>query len=55
MGGRRDREISDNRDTEAMLGSASPRNPKVATLSRSSSEAILLVAWRASARAISSG
>ena len=30
-----EREVSDSRDTEAMLGSASPRNPRVATRSRS--------------------
>ena len=36
-----------------MLGRASPRNPRVATRSRSDSDAILLVAWRDSARAIS--
>ena len=37
------------RDTEAMLGSASPRKPSVRTDSRSSMRPILLVAWRASA------
>jgi len=36
-------------DTEAMLGSASPRNPMLAMRSRSSRVAILLVAWRESA------
>ena len=36
-------------ETEAMLASASPRKPRLPTRSRSSSEAILLVAWRASA------
>ena len=34
------------RETEPIDGSASPRKPSVATDSRSSSEAILLVAWR---------
>ena len=42
------------RDTAAMLASASPRNPRLPTRSRSSSDAILLVAWRASASASSS-
>ncbi len=37
------------RDTEPIEGSASPRNPSVVTVSRSSSEPILLVACRASA------
>ena len=37
-------------DTEAMLGSASPRNPMLRMRSRSSRVAILLVAWRDSAR-----
>ncbi|MNC85739.1 hypothetical protein D3C83_13510 [compost metagenome] len=46
--------VSVRRDTEAMLASASPRKPRVATRSRSSSEPILLVAWRASASLISS-
>ena len=35
-----------NRDTEAMLGRASPRNPRVRRLRRSSTARILLVAWR---------
>ena len=35
-----------NRETEAMVGSASPRNPSVATLVRSLTSRILLVAWR---------
>ncbi len=43
------RDANDKRETEAMLGNASPRKPKVATFSKSSSDAILLVAWRASA------
>ena len=38
------REVSEKRDTDAMLGSASPRKPMLRTDSRSSSEAILLVA-----------
>ncbi len=42
--------VSATRATEVMLASASPRKPRLATRSRSSSEAILLVAWRASAR-----
>ena len=41
-------------DTEAMAASASPRKPIVATCSRSSSEPILLVAWRFSASGSSS-
>src|SRR5688572_26556211 len=40
------RDESEKRLTEAIEGSASPRKPSVATPSRSSSEAILLVAWR---------
>ena len=36
------------RETLAMLGSASPRNPKVITLARSSLLFSLLVAWRSS-------
>ncbi len=43
-----------SRDTDAMDGSASPRNPKVRTPRRSSSVAILLVACRSSARSASS-
>ncbi len=41
------------RATEPIEGSASPRKPSVVTASRSSSEAILLVAWRATAVASS--
>ena len=40
------REIISRRDTEAILASASPRKPRLATFSRSSSSIILLVAWR---------
>ena len=36
----------EKRDTEAMVGSASPRNPKVPMLLRSATSCILLVAWR---------
>jgi len=36
----------DNLETAAMLGRASPRNPRVRILKRSWSLAILLVAWR---------
>ena len=43
------RETIRSRDTEPIEGSASPRKPSVVTASRSSSEAILLVACRASA------
>ncbi len=43
------REVSTSRDTEAMLGNASPRNPSEAIFSRSSRLLILLVAWRDSA------
>jgi hypothetical protein len=49
------REASAKRLTEAIDGSASPRKPSVATDSRSSSEAILLVAWRDTASGSSSG
>ena len=42
------------RETDAMLGNASPRKPSVRTASRSSMVPILLVAWRASARTNSS-
>ena len=49
------REVTATRATEAMLASASPRKPSVATRSRSASVAILLVAWRASASGSSSG
>ena len=38
------REVSFMRETEAMLGKASPRNPRVPTRSRSSIDVILLVA-----------
>ncbi len=41
--------------TDAIDASASPRNPSVPTRSSSSSVAILLVAWRVSASASSSG
>ena len=52
VGGRR--EVIRIRLTAAMLGSASPRNPRVVSRSRSSSETILLVACRSSAISISS-
>ena len=42
------RVVSRNRDTLAMLGRASPRNPSVATASRSAAVRILLVACRSS-------
>jgi hypothetical protein len=42
-------------DTDAMLGSASPRNPSVSIAARSSACAILLVAWRSIASRASSG
>ena len=42
-------------ETEAMLGSASPRKPRVVMCSRSSRLRILLVAWVAKASARSSG
>ena len=45
------REVMRTRATDAIAASASPRNPSVWTRSSSSSEAILLVAWRASASA----
>ena len=45
----RGRDTMRMRDTDAMLGSASPRKPSVRTASRSSMLPILLVAWRASA------
>ena len=41
--------------TAAIVASASPRNPRVATRSRSAIEAILLVAWRSKASSASSG
>jgi len=47
------RDVSVRRDTEAMLGSASPRKPSEPTRSRSSRLAILLVAWRCRASASS--
>ena len=37
------------RETDAILARASPRKPKLATLSKSSKQNILLVAWRVSA------
>ncbi len=43
------------RDTEAMLGSASPRKPSVAMAERSAALAILLVACRSRQRRASSG
>jgi hypothetical protein len=46
------REVTVTRATEAMLASASPRKPSVATRSRSASVAILLVAWRARASGV---
>ena len=45
----RGRDTRRRRETEPIEGSASPRNPSVATAARSASDAILLVAWRASA------
>ena len=48
------RETTRNWATEAMLGSASPRKPRLATLSSSARLEILLVAWRDSANANSS-
>ena len=48
------REASSSRLTEAMLGRASPRKPRLTTRSRSSRSAILLVACRDSARVSSS-
>ena len=41
---------SSNSETEAMLGSASPRNPSVWRLLKSDAARILLVAWRFRAR-----
>ncbi len=41
------------RDTDAIDGKASPRNPSVAMASRSSLLAILLVAWRSTASSAS--
>ena len=48
------RVVNRKRDTLAMLGSASPRNPNVLTACRSAAERILLVAWRSSERSASS-
>src|SRR5262245_17695775 len=48
------RDVIVTRATAAMLASASPRQPSVATRSRSASAVILLVAWRASASGRSS-
>ncbi len=45
---------SRSRETDAIAGSASPRKPKVPIRTRSSPLAILLVAWRSSARRASS-
>ena len=42
----RSRVVRRNRDTLAMLGNASPRNPNVATACRSAADRILLVACR---------
>ncbi|PYP51061.1 MAG: hypothetical protein DMD45_08945 [Gemmatimonadetes bacterium] len=44
---------SSNRETEAIAGSASPRNPNVPTPIRSAASRILLVAWRDSASSAS--
>ena len=44
-----------NRDTEAALAKASPRNPKLATPSKSLAALILLVAWRLTAKGRSPG
>jgi len=49
------REVIDTAATEAIEASASPRKPSVFTFSRSVSEAIFEVAWRASASGSSSG
>src|SRR2546421_7485797 len=43
-----------NRETAAIVGSASPRNPSVAIESRSSADLSLLVAWRSNASKASS-
>src|SRR5437879_6500744 len=45
---------SSNRDTAAMVGKASPRNPSVPIESRSSADLSLLVAWRSKASSASS-
>src|SRR5207244_2715211 len=44
---------SSKRDTDAIAGSASPRNPNVPTPIRSAASRILLVAWRDSASSAS--
>ena len=44
------REAMRSRATEPIDGRASPRKPRLRTAARSSSEAILLVAWRCTAR-----
>ena len=44
-------DVRARRDTEAILASASPRKPNVATASRSCKSSILLVAWRLKAKA----
>ena len=49
-----ERVSSSSRDTDAMEGSASPRNPSVAIESRSFTSASLLVAWRSKASSASS-
>ena len=46
---------SRNRETEAIAGSASPRNPSEPISPRSSTDSILLVAWRSRAHRASSG
>src|SRR5581483_5185687 len=48
------RVVRRNRDTLAILGNASPRNPNVATACKSAAERILLVAWRSSESSASS-
>jgi hypothetical protein len=53
MAASRARDMSCMRDTDAMLGNASPRKPSVATRSRSSMHVSLLVACRDSASASS--
>src|SRR5437667_235240 len=45
---------SSSRETAAMVGNASPRNPSVAIESRSSADLSLLVAWRSNASSASS-
>jgi hypothetical protein len=49
------RVINSRRLTAAMLGRASPRNPRVLMFRRSSSASSLLVAWRARLKGASSG